>query len=404
MLSAIMRVLSRGMAALRAGRLMPATVAAGGLLALAACDPATMQISAPTTQRADPDRPVQVALLVPGGSSDSGRNTLATNLENAARMAIADLSGVQLDLRVYQTGGDAQRAASEAARAVNEGAQIILGPVFGESAAAVGRTVAPRNIPVLSFSNNTDVAGGNVFVLGPTFENTARRLLAYAAENDAGRVMVVSETTSEGENASRAIQRGAARSAANVVATESYAFSQQGVVDALPRIASTARSSGADALFFTASSAGALPLLAQLLPENGVRPSDFQFIGLTRWDIPPETLELSGLQGGWFALPDPRLTQRFEARYRDRVGSDPHPIAALGYDGIAAIGALVRSGARDALTPAGVAQPSGFAGVNGVFRFLPDGTNERGLAIATIENNEVTVIAPAPRSFAGAGF
>ena len=48
-----------------------------------------------------------------------------------------------------------------------------------------------------------------------------------------------------------------------------------------------------------------------------------------------------------------------------------------------------------------MARSAGFAGVNGVFRLRPNGTNERGLAIATINNGRVVVIDPAPRGFGG---
>ena len=48
--------------------------------------------------------------------------------------------------------------------------------------------------------------------------------------------------------------------------------------------------------------------------------------------------------GGWFALPDPSLNERFKSRYQAAFGEAPHPIAGLAYDGIAAIGALVKSG------------------------------------------------------------
>ena len=113
---------------------------------------------------------------------------------------------------------------------------------------------------------------------------------------------------------------------------------------------------------------------------------------------------MRGLQEGWFALPDPALTERFEARYTSAYGSSPHPIAGLAYDGIAAIGALLASGRPDALSRAALTQGSGFVGVNGVFRFLPDGGVQRGLAVATIRDNAVVILDPAPRSFAGPGF
>ncbi len=372
----------------------------GAALGIAACDPGAF---VGPSQRVDASAPVTVALLVPSGSSDQGRTVLANSLENAARLAVAGLDGVQIDLRVYATAGNADQAAQAARQAADDGAQIILGPVFGEAATAAGAAVASRGINVLSFSNNTAVAGNNVFVLGMTFENTAERLLHHAAREGRGRVMIVSERTSEGEIAAGAIRNAAERTGATIVAEQSYAFSQQGIVEALRPIADTARSSGAQTLFFTANTAGALPILAQLLPDNRISHPTFQFMGLTRWDVPPATLQLRGLQEGWFALPDPALSSGFSTRYRNAYGSDPHPLAGLAFDGIAAIGALISTGAPDALSRASLTQGSGFVGVNGVFRLLPDGTNQRGLAVATIRDNEVVIIDAAPRSFAGPG-
>lgn len=374
-----------------------AALALAGLLA--ACGPMPMG-SGPSVGRGEA---VPVALIVPGASGAAGDAVLAQNLENAARLAIADLGDVAIDLRVYNTGSDPASAAQAATKAVDEGAKIILGPVFAESANAVGVAVAPRGVNVLSFSNNTDIAGGNVFVLGPTFANTAGRLVSYAAGQGKRSILTVHDSTPAGESGRQAIAAALARSAAGSAGAVTYEFSQQGVVQAVPSIVAQARSSAADAIFFTADSAGALPLLTQLIPEAGLRPPAVQFIGLTRWDIPPATLSLPGVQGGWFALPDPGLSQQFQARYQAAYGQPPHPIAGLAYDGIAAIGALVKQGSADPLGHAALTQGSGFVGVNGIFRLRPDGTNERGLAVATIRNNQVVVIDPAPRSFGGAG-
>jgi len=379
----------------------PVVALMAATMALAACDPAGFSGPAP---RVDASAPVTVALLVPSGSADQGRTVLADSLENAARLAVSELGGVQIDLRIYATAGNADQAAQAARQAADDGARIILGPVFGEEATAAGAAVAGQGVSVLTFSNNPAVAGNNVFLLGMTFDNTAERLLNFAASQGRGQVMLVSERTSEGEIAAAAIRNAAGRTGASIVAEESYAFSQQGIVEALRPIADTARSSGAQTLFFTANTAGALPVLTQLLPDNRISHPTFQFMGLTRWDVPAATLQLRGLQEGWFALPDPTVSAGFAARYRSAYGSEPHPLAGLAFDGIAAIGALVSTGAPDALSRASLTQGSGFAGVNGVFRFLPDGTNQRGLAVATIRNNDVVILDPAPRSFAGPGF
>ncbi|MGD9919273.1 MAG: penicillin-binding protein activator [Paenirhodobacter sp.] len=369
---------------------------------LAACEPIA-GAGGGSGPKIDTNAAVPVALLVPAGSGNTGDETLAKSLRQAADLAISDLNGVKIDLRVYNTGGSAAQAGAMASKAVDEGAKIILGPVFAESANAVGLAVADKGVNVLSFSNNTDIAGGNVFVLGPSFPNTANRLASYAAAQGKRRILVVNDQTTAGEIGAKAIEGAISRSGAQLAGVASYPFSQQGVTGAVPAIAQRVKSGDVDALFMTADTAGALPMLAQLLPDNGVNPGQTKFIGLTRWDIPQATLALPGLQGGWFALPDPSLNQRFKSRYEAAFGEAPHPIAGLAYDGIAAIGALVKSGRADALTRGALTQPSGFVGVNGIFRLRNDGTNERGLAVAEIRNSQVVVIDPAPRSF-GAGF
>lgn len=386
----------------RARKSVGRIVLVAAALVLAGCTPGGGPVSGGPTP--DAGAPVAVALLVPGGSGQASDELLARSLQNAARLAIADLGGIEIDLRVYNTAGQPGQAQALAIQAVQEGAQIILGPVFAQEANAAGVAVAGEGINVLSFSNNPDIAGRNVFVLGPTFSNTAQRLASYAVRNGKGRIMVVHDRNQAGILGRSAIERGVKSAGGSVVAVGDYEFSQNGVVQAAPAIVQSARTASADAVFLTADTAGALPLVSQLLIENGLDPEVTRFIGLTRWDIPAATLALPGVQGGWFALPDPGLYAQFQARYQSAFGEAPHPIAGLAYDGIAAIGALVKQGKADALTANALTQNSGFVGVNGVFRLRSDGTNERGLAVAQIRNNQVFVIDPAPRSFAGAGF
>jgi len=371
------------------------------VLALAACVPADGPASG-AGPKLDGSSPIVVALLVPGGSGQASDSILAKSLENAARLAIADLSGVKIDLRVYQTAGSPASAQAMAIKAMDEGAMVILGPVFAQEANAAGVAAAGRGVSVLAFSNNTEIAGGNVFVLGPTFENTARSLAGYAVRQGKNRVMIVHDKTTAGELGKSAIQKGVSAAGGTVVAVSSYEFSQNAVTAAVPGIVKTARDTGATALFLTADTAGALPLLSQSLMDGGIDRAATKFLGLTRWDIPTATLSLPGVQGGWFALPDPALYAQFQQRYKTAFGEAPHPIAGLAYDGIAAIGALARS-SKD-LSPRGLTQNAGFAGVTGIFRLRADGTNERGLAIAEIRNNQLTIIDPAPRSFGRAGF
>jgi Periplasmic binding protein len=374
---------------------------AAATLALAACQPGGLA-SGPSL---DKGAPVQVALLVPAGSGVTTDESMAKSLENAARLAMADMNGAQIDLRVYPTAGHAGQAASAAAQAVNDGAKIILGPLYAEEANAAGAAVAASGVNVLSFSNNPDIAGGNVFILGSTFQNTANRIVRYGAQTGKRRILMVSAQTPAGEQARSAVAKAAAGSGASIVGNVAYAMSQNGVVTAAPQIVSSARANAADFVIVDATTDGALPILTQLIREQGLSADVAQLAGLARWDIPAQAAALPGLQGGVFALPDPQLGRQFESRYAAAYGAPPVPAAVVGlaYDGIAAIGALARQGKSNALGGKALTQGSGFAGVNGVFRLRNDGTNERGLAIAKIQNSQVVVIDPAPRSFGGAG-
>lgn len=390
----------------RAGALRTrrAALAGLGLLALAACDAGVnsgLGIQQPGAggPRIDPSRPVPVALLVP--RSDPGAGAVATSLEAAARLAIADLQGVQIDLRVYDTAGDPQQAAQVAQAAVDDGARIILGPLFGEAANAAGVAVSGEDVNVLAFSNNPTIAGGNVFILGSTFRNTADRLTGYMARTGRPDLVILHAETVPGVLGRGAIQQGAARNGVSVMGVVGYEPTTESLDAAMDRTADLVSQTGASTVMTTADYNGALANILTLLPEKGVSPDVTTYAGLTRWDARGDAFRLPAMRGALFAMPDPALAGAFRGRYLAANGAAPHELAGLAYDGIAAIGALVATGDRAALTRTSLTQPSGFQGVSGAFRLMPDGTNQRALAVATIQDGQVTVLEPAPRSFRG---
>ena len=230
---------------------------------------------------------------------------------------------------------------------------------------------------VLSFSNNTSIAGGNLFVLGQTFENTAKRLVEFAAAQGKRKAVIVYPSNTEGEIAKIALENAAENGTDDC--TQSFQFTREAVANTVPLVRAAVEIEEADLVILTSTTAGALGLLVQMLPEAGVDPQKVQYAGLARWDIPAQTLELPGVQDGWFAVPDRDLFTNFSERYEEQYETKPHQLASLAYDGIAAVGALVASGNSDALTGEALTQSAGFEGVNGIFRFLKNGTNERAL-------------------------
>lgn len=378
----------------------------------------------------NPGQPIKVALLAP--QSDENLKNIAQSLEDAARLAVTDLGTDEISLTVYDTQGTAEGAQTAALTARSEGAGIIIGPLRAETSKAAAAALSGRSnsapsalatlrlpqfsfgsggLNILSFSNDSSIAGGNLFVLGNTWDTTAQRLLDFAATQGKQNIVILHPRTPEGTIAKDTIMRTAEGiTGVSVTGARDFTFSQEGVVELVAQIRADYAldpenpdfipSPAPDAFFLTSNTAGALPLLAQLLSEVKYDSGPVQLMGLTRWDQPPQTLTLPGLQGGWFAMPDPAREARFKARFASVYGKDPHQLAGLAYDAIAAIGALHASGRKDATAASGLTQPAGFFGAAGVFRLNQNRTNSRALAVAEIRNRNVVILDPSPNSFA----
>lgn len=381
-----------------------AVAAAGALLAACAAQP---RVAADSGIAVDVNQPVRVALLLPYGTGDQGREQIAHSLENAARLAQGDLRNAVIDLVVYPTAGTTSGGAAAASQAVAEGAKIIVGPLFSTETAGAEGPAAAAGLTVLSLSNNPSVAGSNVYILGTTFQNTADRLIAYGQAQGLGPFGVVYPAGLEGESARDAVRDAAAGRGASVVASESYNLSVQGIQSAAGPAAQALLGAGANGIILTDGPTGGLSFIADGLRGNGIGPDRGQFLGMQRWDVSAEALQAPSLQGGVFAAPDPGIVGAFFGRYSAAYGESPHELAGLAYDGIAAVGALIAEARTQGGSPFSterLTQPSGFAGVNGPFRFTASGRAQRNLAIIAVEDGRAVVREPAARSFDAVSF
>lgn len=379
--------------------------AVAALFLLAACELPTLTGTSPATGSGptiDPGQTVQVALLVPKSDPDPGFRRIAQGLENAARLALAE-TAANIDLRVYDTAGVGSTAGAQARRAVDEGAVLILGPLRSESANAAAVAVAADNVNVLSFSNTTTIAGGNLFLLGDTFENTARRLVGYAAPRGTDRIAILHTSDVPGQWGRNAIQQAAVAGGAQVVASEGYELTTASLNAALSRLAPVFESGGANGLFLTDNWDAGLAVVLQLAPEQGIAPGTVRYVGLSRWDVRSDGFNLPGINGGLFARPSAAMQTGFAQRYNSAYNAEPHPLAALGFDAASVVAQVLATGRRDAFSATVLTRSSGFSGSLGPIRLRGDRTADRALEVATIRNRQVEILDPAPTSFRGGG-
>jgi len=169
------------------GSRVNAGLAASGLillLGLAACASDRVAPPAEPAQPAAPELPpeIRVGLLLPlsGAAEALGRDML-----DAAEMALFDVGDNDLVLLPRDTAGTPAGARRAAQDVVGEGAEVILGPLFGQAVTAVGPIAAAADIRVLAFSNDASVATGSTFLLGFRPEEQVRRVVRYALANGA---------------------------------------------------------------------------------------------------------------------------------------------------------------------------------------------------------------------------
>ena len=136
--------------------------------------------------------PTQIALLLPLESQNKNTNVLANNLKNAARLAAHDLKHLNLILTIYPTSGEPARAAYAAKAAVENGSQIIVGPLLSEETLAVKIALKKDLIKIISLSNDPSVAGNGVFIMGTSFQSVAKRLVTFSQSKGLKRIAIVS--------------------------------------------------------------------------------------------------------------------------------------------------------------------------------------------------------------------
>jgi hypothetical protein len=128
-----------------------------------------------------------------------------------------------------------------------------------------------------------------------------------------------------------------------------------------------------------------------------------QLLGTGLWGDDPRINATAALDGGWYAAPDAAGYRNFANRYAARFKQQPVRTATLAYDAVALIAALVKTQGPQRFSPEILTNPSGFSGIDGLFRFRADGTNERGLAVLRVTPTGPQIVAAAPRSFAASG-
>jgi len=334
---------------------------------------------------------VKVGLILPMSASGNA-GVAAQSMKNAAEMALAEFQNPNIQLLVKDDGGSPQGAQQGAQQAVSEGAEIILGPLFALSVPSVAQVTRARNISVIAFSTDSTIASRGVYLLSFLPESDVSRIVEYSASIGKKSFAALLPDNAYGNVVEASFKTAVSRRGGRVVAFEKY-----GADRATPARNVAQQLGQADALLI-ADDGDSVVATADALTAAGANLRNIQLLGTGLWDN-PRVYASPALQGGLYAAPDPSGFRSFSGRYRGKFGADPVRTATLAYDAVALVAALARTQGPQRFSTEVLTNPSGFAGIDGLFRFRPDGTNERGLAVMRVGSGASTLVAGSPKSF-----
>ena len=390
-------------------------------------------LSAPPRPTPDASGLVRVGMLVPltGQSAPVGMALL-----NAAQMALFDVGDERFVLQAYDTKGTPEGAVDAATLALNHGAQLLLGPLFSAEVRAVAPQAAAAGVNMVVFSTDPVIAGPNVFVMGFLVQEQVRQIVAYANAQGLKRFAVLAPDSPYGQSVVEAMKDLVPKHGAQMSQIAFYQADGKDLNEVVRRLASydlrkqaleqqRAELAGKEDEISQLAlkrlerleTVGEVDFDTILLPDQGTRltqaatllpffdidPARVQLLGTLLWNTPGLGRE-PVMIGGVFPSPPPDTTRQFFGRYRDFYGQAPPTIATHGYDAVALAAVLARSVGVNAFSADSITASTGFAGVDGIFRFLPNGFSERGFAIMQVTRQGSTQVQSAPTTFEAAQF
>jgi ABC-type branched-subunit amino acid transport system substrate-binding protein len=330
----------------------------------------------------------RVALLVPM----SGPNgAVGQSIANATTMALLDTSAENLRITTYDTVGGARAAAQ---RAVAEGNQLILGPLLSEDVSQVLAEARPARVPLITFSNDSAVAGPDVFVMGQAPEQSIERTVDYARAHGAARFAAIVPEGDYGQRAAAAFRASVVTNGGTVAAIETYARGNTSIVSAATRLS---QQGGYDSVLIADGARLAAQAAGVLKPRGA---GAVQLLGTELWSGESEITRAAGLRGAWFsAISDARF-KRFSDTYKARFGGQPYRVSTLGYDAVLLTLRIAKDWKPGKSFPvAKLRDDAGFLGLDGAFRFGRNGVVQRAMEVREVRNGQVVIVDAAPAQF-----
>jgi len=368
-----------------AGQIKKLLVLASVIL-LAACSTVPRSKAPVAVEPSDGMHRVALLLPVTGPDADVGQS-----IANATALALADTKVTNIRMVTYDTG---LGVAAATQRAIADGNKLILGPLRGDNVIEVAQIARPAGVPIISFSNDVGVAGPNVFLLGHLPNQAIERVVLYAKSKGINRFAGVVASNVYGQRAQSNLTT-AVRAAGGILVgiqeTNGTAASAEAAARRLSQM-------GAIDAILVADSGRAAITIVPALRRGGLRTA--KVLGTDLWNIEGTLAGSPPIYGAWFASVSDTLYTQYAAKYRARFGKAPLRLSSLGYDSVLLVARVARDWQPGTRFPvAQLTDPQGFIGVDGAFRFNPNGLTDRMLEVQEVQAGKFVTVSAAPSQF-----
>ena len=350
----------------------------------------------------------RIGLLVPL----TGQNrVIGQHAFDAVQLALFDLEIENVDIIPIDTADSIDEIMESLKK---HKVDVVIGPVFADVVEKVyAKLERGSKLPILSLSNDIKLAGKkNLFVLGFIVTQQVGRIANYAAEHGYNEMYAVLPRNRYGSVIQNIFTRNAGVAGYKIRGIEHYASISSNVVREMNQAALNIRQDIENSQILSFGRNHEKKKYAILIAETGkklnsivkhlelLRTDDveYKYIGIGRWDT-DAVYSNAEMNGSWFTNLSMSDFNDFEEKFRRSYRYRPIKIASIAYDATSLVSALVEKGIspddfREVLT-----NSLGFRGSTGLFRILPNGLNERAIAVYQIKNGRVLTLDPAPTAF-----
>lgn len=352
---------------------------------------------------------IPVALFLPF----SGKNKdLGFSLFNSATISLFynDPNGI-IDLFLFDSKDDPKDTEKVFKEIIDKKIKIVIGPIFSNSVEAIEKLAIQNNITVISLSNNQNLVNktskeGGIFVSGILPETQIEKIVNYSISQGKLNFAIIAPSNQYGKTITELFKRFVRAKQANFITSEFYDNNFKDLDRVVERtinafvLPQNLRNNKNDknlvindydriypqVILIPESGKIASKIIASIKKQN-IHERPYQILGTSQWD--DKSVYDSNLIDAWFSAPENEKFSNLENFYYKKFDKFPPRIASIAYDMVALIAEIANQ--KQGQTPSFKdfiefknGDKNGYQGVDGTFRFLPNGLVQRNLSVLKI--------------------